>query len=476
MRKIPYIIVALILTIIVVGPFRYYLTNHQEDLRDVLLEGERLYRNGEVFEAMTHFQRVMQACPADEHSCERAESSVDLSDIYCSAGLMDKGEDVLVGLSFCEECMKKGKVPNMYYRLQAFYAAKEHHDYDRAILMLDSAISLTRTVAPEKKLLINADLGNLAEVLLMAKRYDRALDLLNELESDTTDQTSIAYGQAVYVHAALLFEQGDYDAAYEYANRGFEVALQNEERENEVLCLELLCRVDSLRGDMTTYVEHHRLCDEYNKVSLSEMIAYQTATAAASVQNEMERSKIHDRFIISLLGIAVLVLLACGLVFVIFSNRRSYRARQALYALEKKRIEHEAVQAHMENELLALRLSQYKEDLDAKENDSKMLRNRLMEMSNAAPASSNSTSLSELEQQLNEQCLPFLLEVRKRYPVLTDNEVRLLGFVRLGIKSATVAEALNISTASLNTARYRLRKKLALPAETDLLDFVAGIA
>lgn len=66
----------------------------------------------------------------------------------------------------------------------------------------------------------------------------------------------------------------------------------------------------------------------------------------------------------------------------------------------------------------------------------------------------------------------FYKKLRHRYSGLTKNDVRLCSLIRLKIENADIASLQNISQASLNTARYRLRKKLKLKKEENLDGFI----
>lgn len=61
------------------------------------------------------------------------------------------------------------------------------------------------------------------------------------------------------------------------------------------------------------------------------------------------------------------------------------------------------------------------------------------------------------------------------YPHLTTNDLNLCNLVYQGLSSKDIAHQLNISAASANTARYRLRKKLNIRSNEDLTKFLHKI-
>ena len=62
-----------------------------------------------------------------------------------------------------------------------------------------------------------------------------------------------------------------------------------------------------------------------------------------------------------------------------------------------------------------------------------------------------------------------------RFPGLTLSEKRLCCYIRMGLSSKEIAPLVNISYKSVEMARYRLRKKLNLPGEISLTDFLMSV-
>jgi len=69
----------------------------------------------------------------------------------------------------------------------------------------------------------------------------------------------------------------------------------------------------------------------------------------------------------------------------------------------------------------------------------------------------------------------FLQKVRLQYPQLTVKDHRLCAYLRMNLSSKEMASLMNISVRSVEVARYRLRKKLALESEVNLVEFMLEI-
>jgi len=77
--------------------------------------------------------------------------------------------------------------------------------------------------------------------------------------------------------------------------------------------------------------------------------------------------------------------------------------------------------------------------------------------------------------QLEEANQDFYLRLNEKYPTLTDKEKRLASYLRLMLNSKEIASLLNITDKSVDMNRYRLRKKMSLPASINLVEFILTI-
>lgn len=163
--------------------------------------------------------------------------------------------------------------------------------------------------------------------------------------------------------------------------------------------------------------------------------------------------------------IVVMVLLLC----IGYISRRKALMRQRMLEMDQDRMDSELHRRRLENELLRLRQSQMEQQLHQTVSDNVELSARLALQEEGTDGV---TSLTVMENNLAVRHPHFAQQARRLYPRLTDNDVRLLGLMKLGYDSREIASALNISVQSLATTRYRLRKKLALPEGEDLKDVI----
>jgi ligand-binding sensor domain-containing protein/DNA-binding CsgD family transcriptional regulator len=69
----------------------------------------------------------------------------------------------------------------------------------------------------------------------------------------------------------------------------------------------------------------------------------------------------------------------------------------------------------------------------------------------------------------------FLQNIKIIYPALTAHELKLCAYLRMNLSSKEIAQLENISVRGVELSRYRLRKKLKIPTETNLFDFLMNV-
>ncbi|MDD7887968.1 hypothetical protein [Flavivirga sp. 57AJ16] len=69
----------------------------------------------------------------------------------------------------------------------------------------------------------------------------------------------------------------------------------------------------------------------------------------------------------------------------------------------------------------------------------------------------------------------FHAKILSKHPNLKANDLKLCSVIRLNLTIKETAQVLGISPGSLKTSRYRLRKKLDLPAGENILDYLISL-
>lgn len=70
----------------------------------------------------------------------------------------------------------------------------------------------------------------------------------------------------------------------------------------------------------------------------------------------------------------------------------------------------------------------------------------------------------------------FTARLKEKHPSITGNDIKLCSYLRMNLSTKEMAQLMNISVRGVEVSRYRLRKKLQLPTETSLFDYLITIS
>ena len=200
--------------------------------------------------------------------------------------------------------------------------------------------------------------------------------------------------------------------------------------------------------------------------------------------------------------LAVLILLYFAYIFnVQRERRRQFQIRRKW--LEEKKIALEREAEKKEKDWIKLKNQQLEDQLQLKNKElanaalnivykNEMLNNLHDELKQLKDADGNKLSSDELkkinkliddahnddrdwhifERSFNESHENFFKKLKQEFPDLVPNDLKLCAYLRLNMSSKEIASLLNISTRGVEIRRYRLRKKLGLPTDKNLSEFL----
>ncbi len=209
--------------------------------------------------------------------------------------------------------------------------------------------------------------------------------------------------------------------------------------------------------------------------------------------------KIEKPWYITNLMIAFYVL--CVLLFSIFMHiiYRRYYKKQREKLLQKNKNELELKQLETEQQLMQVENEKLQLDIENKNRElaistmSLIKKNEFLntvkeELKNTDESSSlkpvirfidknlnNTDDWKFFQEAFNNADKDFLKKVKSKHPSLTPNDLKLCAYLRLNLSSKEIAPLLNISPKSVEVKRYRLRKKMDLPHDFSLTNYILEI-
>src|SRR3989339_842214 len=103
------------------------------------------------------------------------------------------------------------------------------------------------------------------------------------------------------------------------------------------------------------------------------------------------------------------------------------------------------------------------------------LEKAIIQISQELRHSADDKMMSEFSTRFQEVHAGFYEKLLKDYPELTQNELKICAFLRLNMSTKEISELTGQRGPTIDHARYRLRKKLNLSSDTNLVTFLSQI-
>ncbi|WP_027003546.1 tetratricopeptide repeat protein [Hugenholtzia roseola] len=381
--------------------------------------------------------------------------------------------------------------------------------YDSALVLIEKALELGNEVLPEKALYPHY--GNAAMLYKRVGKLKEAQMLLTKAIAIAQKGENTANLGALYINLAHIeMALQEWNQAIAAAEKGKQLALEAQHKEwiknaygtlaeafagkkdyqNAYFNLaEKLFWVDSLFGiEKTNAVAQMEVRYETEKKE-KEISQQQNQILALDLENERK-----EKVLISGVGL-VLLLLAFGLV--LYKKQQAKIKNQALakekteLQLKNTLLEQEVLEGQLQyqQQLLARKNQELlsftillvqkrqaleevvgqieKEDIDAK------IKKRIQILTHNEQ--SFSQEWEEFQRRFEQVYTDFFPRLKRQFPALTPNELRLCALLRLNLSTKEMAVLLNILPDSVNMSRYRLRKKFELNTDENLIDFIMSL-
>ncbi len=69
----------------------------------------------------------------------------------------------------------------------------------------------------------------------------------------------------------------------------------------------------------------------------------------------------------------------------------------------------------------------------------------------------------------------FLVVLKEKHPSISSNELKLCAYLRMNLSTKEIAQLMNISPRGVEISRYRLRKKIQIPTEENLFNYLINL-
>lgn len=192
-------------------------------------------------------------------------------------------------------------------------------------------------------------------------------------------------------------------------------------------------------------------------------------------------------------------ILGIALLFTVNRLSRKYYIEEQNKEIEKNKREFERKQLESEQKVMQLQNLQLVSEIESKNRELTLstmsiikkneilheIKRELTQLANQKEAGKVIRVIDEnlndtkdwefLEEAFNHADKDFLRKLKTTHPELTPNDLRFCAYLRLNLSSKEIAPLLNISVRSVEIKRYRIRKKMDLPHEKSLVEYILSL-
>ncbi len=297
--------------------------------------------------------------------------------------------------------------------------------------------------------------NNMSHYYLNIREYSESIDYAKQALKIAKDQVNRIQERAALIHLKnAYFEKNDLLKAYKYSEL-----------------------INTVNDSINKY-------SKLKELDLLEMrYKFEEEQKAEKLERELlkaEHSRKELRYILTIL-VAGLIILIIVFLYVLQHNRiRRKDLKQKNTLLEKEKLSKDLEFKNKElttnvmyllkkNEFISTISDKLKNtSFDSNDKNSNVIDRIISELDKSI----SDDNWEDFEVRFQEVHVGFYNHLSKEFPALTPNELRLCAFLRLNMTSKEIAGITFQSADSLKTARYRLRKKLNLSREDNLISFL----
>jgi tetratricopeptide (TPR) repeat protein/DNA-binding CsgD family transcriptional regulator len=397
-----------------------------------------------------------------------------------------------------KEFYNERTISGLYINIGLAYEGTKN--LDSAMFYYNKAINLVSE--EENPLYIGTVLNNIGEVDFVLEKYDSALknyqksyELFHQINNEN------GMGSALSNIAKVKIKTGKYQEAIPLCNQAlvsfnkikslyFIVFTQKQlsdayqglgNHEFAMKHLELYLQFnDSLKGNETMeHIANMEMEYAMNKEQQKFQILEQQAKLVEK-ENKLKQFRLY----ILIGGILVLLALTVLTISMLKGSLQRNKLKQQMLkqqqnqlqndlSFKQKGIENFAAHIQEKNILLTDLKNEIKLITQQSNKDNANGLKKLIQIVNQSLHTDNDRK--ELELKIDQTHQEFINRLKTKFPKLTKTEVRLCSLLLLELSSKEIATIMNIETSSVKMGRNRLRKKLTLPAQTNLIDFLVSI-
>lgn len=332
-----------------------------------------------------------------------------------------------------------------------------------------------------------------------AKEYlNMALNAMEDKKDSFNSGPSSFYKASIYSNAAELFAlDSDVAKAKIYAHKAIKIGLNNSYKLDLFKSAKILGKIYDNENKADSSLYYHKMYidyseeyqDEYDFKKLTKL-KMQNEFDEILRQNEIERIyqeveyKNRELRYTAITVVAVLTAIILVLLFFNLKNKNAkLKLKEENLLLEQRKLSQDLEYKKkelMSNLMYLMEKNEFitsisKKLIELKPDAKKDNKDLIQQIINEIRQNSSNKIWEEFEVRFKEVHTRFYHELYKGHPDLTPNEVKICAFLRLNMSTKEISAITHQSVKSINMARFRLRKKLEMDRDENLIAYLTSL-
>jgi len=414
-----------------------------------------------------------------------------------------------------------------WVNLARFYNIKE--DYDTSIFYLRNAIRIYKIKNDTRGL--SASLNNLGVALLKTNKPGMAeAAFLEGLQIAEKNNYIPGIISSLISTGRFFYGINQPEKSVPYFEKGIKICLQTNDKESLQQLYNSLFRAYYDMGDYKTALENKRISLEYKDSVFNEQMEKYIASLQTKYETEKKEEQIKYLQLktktqkkIWFLSVGGFLVIMASLSYLFYSRQLHFKQKNLLLEREKKMQELDLAKTQAESNYKQSENLRLQEEMKAAEEINLLKQEKLNEIINhkdrelatntlhinnkneilaeikitieksiKSTKKESSETLKKLVKDIEEnididnEWNKFKLHFEKVHqdffkrlseiaPDITQHELRMCAYFRIGMDTKEVAKILSLSASAIEKRRYRLRKKLNMNPEDNLYEFLCSI-
>lgn len=332
-----------------------------------------------------------------------------------------------------------------------------------------------------------------------AKEYlEMALNAVRDKKDSFNTGPSSFYTASIYSNAAEIFAiENEFTKAKTYAHKAIKIALNNSYKLDLFKSAKILGEIHDIENQIDSSLYYHKMYIQYNDVYQDEYdvkqltkLKMQNEFDEILRQNEIERiykeAEYKNKELKYMSAIVATILTAIILILLFFNQKNKtakLKLKEENLLLEKRKLNQDLEYKKKElvsNLMYLLEKNEFiisisKKLIELKPDAKKDNKELIQQIINEIRQNSSNKIWAEFEFRFKEVHTEFYKKLYGSHPNLTPNEVKICAFLRLNMSTKEISAITHQSVKSINMARFRLRKKLDIERDENLITYLNSL-